>query len=225
MRVGKTTAVKVIAEGLRAMGRQVSESYEDWQNNPYLKGSYSDPAKNFLDSQKWFIHRKHQQIVDAVGTPLRSTSSAGARQIFIQDVAPETDYCYALTNLRLGRMSQEHFDEYDKYYRSLDWSLAPSPDLLVYLRVSDKELIRRANAARREFETVDSDYFLMMKKVNREWLKTISNHKFANSQMGDRGQNSQMKILKIDTDKLDFANDKSAKSELVRIVGAEIGSF
>lgn len=30
MRVGKTTAVKVIAEGLRSKGMVVTESYEDW---------------------------------------------------------------------------------------------------------------------------------------------------------------------------------------------------
>jgi len=194
MRVGKTTAVRVIAEGLRSMGKLVTESYEDWQHNPHLKGSYSDPAKNFLDSQKWFIHRKWEQIVDG-------TKKKG---VVVQDVAPETDYCYALTNLRLGRMSQEHFDEYDKYYRSLDWRAVPRPDLLVYLRVSDKELIRRANTARREFETVDDEYFLMMKKVNREWVKGVSN--------------SQMKILEIDTDKLDFANEEKAKKELVERV-------
>ncbi len=62
MRVGKTTAVNVIGEGLRKRGLTVTESYEDWQHNPYLKKSYSDPAKNFLESQKWFIQRKWEQV-------------------------------------------------------------------------------------------------------------------------------------------------------------------
>ncbi len=221
MRVGKTTAVKVIADGLRLRGRQVSESYEDWQHNPYLKKSYSDPAKNFLESQKWFIRRKHQQIVDGLGTPLRSTSFEGARQVFIQDVSPEMDYCYAETNRRLGRMSDEHFAEYDTYFRSLDWGVAPAPDLMVYLQVSDDELLKRAEASRREFETVEADYFLMMKKVNREWLSGISNHKPALPR--GRFSNSQMNILVIDTDKLDFAHDESAKRELVEQVAKEIG--
>ena len=183
LRVGKTTAVKVIAEGLRKKGHAVSESYEDWQNNPYLQKSYEDPANNFLESQKWFIKRKHQQIVDGVGAPLRSTSFGGAQQVFIQDVSPEMDYCYAETNRRLGRMSDEHFVLYDEYYRSLDWGLAPAPDLLVYLSISDDELIRRAMDSRREFETVEPEYFLMMKRVNREWLQGITNHKFSNSQI------------------------------------------
>lgn len=198
MRVGKTTAVKVIAEGLRKLGHTVSESYEDWQHNPYLKDSYTDPQANFLESQIWFVRRKHQQIVDGVGTPLRSTSFGGARQVFIQDVPPEMDYCYAETNRRLGRMSEENFAKYDEYYRSLDWSVAPAPDLLVYLQASDEVLLQRAIDSKREFETVEPEYFLMMKRVNREWVA-----------------NSQMRIIKIDTDKLDFAHEKRAKSELV----------
>lgn len=199
MRVGKTTAVKVIGEGLRKKGYSVTESYEDWQHNPFLKKSYSDPAKNFLESQKWFIQRKWEQVRD------------GGEGVFIQDVAPEMDYNYALTNYKLGRMSEEHFLEYDKFYRSLNWRLAPAPDLLVYLEVSDEALIKRAMESRREFETVEIDYFLMMKRVNREWMDKFSNHKLSNSQ-----------ILFVDTDELDFANDGGAKERLVEMVVAKL---
>lgn len=198
MRVGKTTAVKVIAEGMRKIGYTATESFEDWEHNPYLKNSYSDPAKNFLESQKWFIRRKYEQIKKGSNT-----------QIFIQDVAPEMDYCYAETNRRLGRMSEENFAKYDEFYRGLDWAQAPAPDLLVYLKVSDEELIRRALDSAREFEKVVPEYFLMMKRVNREWLSGITNPKFSNSQMN---------ILEIDTDKLDFAHEEKAKEELVRSV-------
>lgn len=199
MRVGKTTAVKVIGEGLRKKGYTVTESYEDWQHNPFLKKSYSDPAKNFLESQKWFIQRKWEQVRD------------GGPGVFIQDVAPEMDYNYALTNYRLGRMSEKHFLEYDKFYRNLNWRLAPAPDLLVYLEVSDEVLIRRAMDSRREFESVEPDYFLMMKRVNREWMDKFSNHKLSNSQ-----------ILFVDTDELDFANDEGAKERLVEMVAKRL---
>jgi deoxyadenosine/deoxycytidine kinase len=196
MRVGKTTAVKVIAEGFRAKGKMVVESYEDWQHNPYLANSYADPEKNFLDSQKWFIRRKWEQV--SVGN-----QEGGMVDVFIQDVSPEMDYCYAETNRRLGRMSDENFARYNDYFNELDWQRAPQPDLLVYLTVSDGELIRRAMDSRREFETVDPTYFLMMKKVNREWLKQAKD---------------KMDILIVDTDTLNFAVDDVAKSELFRQV-------
>lgn len=196
MRVGKTTAVQVIAEGMRQRGLSVTESCEDWEHNPYLKGSYSDPAKNFFDSQKWFIQRKWEQVRD--GTP---------SGVFIQDVSPEMDFCYAATNYRLGRMSKEHFDEYTKYYHSLDWSKAPAPDVLLYLQVSDEGLIQRAMDSKREFETVEPEYFLMMKRVNREWLEGVTD---------------EYNVLVVDTDALDFAHTAGGVSALVELVGREI---
>lgn len=219
MRVGKSTAVKVLADGLRQRGQSVTESYEDWEHNPYLKGSYADPEKNFLDSQKWFIWRKHQQIADGVGAPLHPPGrvTLGARQVrdgaesgvFIQDVSPEMDYCYAATNFRLGRMSKNHFDEYVEYYSKLDWSKAPAPDLLLYLEISDDELIRRALSSKREFETVEPEYFLMMKRVNREWVRGVK-------------KNSEYRIVNIDTDKIDFANSEEGRRSLVETVGTAL---
>lgn len=192
MRVGKTTAVAVIAEGLRGMGMKVTESYEDWQHNPYLKGSYSDPAKNFLESQKWFVKRKWEQV------------AAGGPGLFIQDVPPEMDYCYAETNRRLGRMSEAHFAEYEQFYHGLDWSLAPAPNLLVFLTASDRVLLSRAEASRREFETVEPEYFLTMKQVNEEWIAEA-----------EKNKEQEYRILKINTDDFDFAHEEAAKRELV----------
>ena len=195
MRVGKTTAVKVLAAGLRKLGHDVIESYEDWTHNPYLKGSYSDPAKNFLESQKWFVQRKWEQVRD------------GGHHIFIQDVAPEMDYCYAETNRRLARMSEEHFAEYQSFFHELDWSAAPAPDLLVYLTASDDVLLARAMASKREFETVDETYFLTMKRVNREWVA---------------GAEGQYRVLTVDTDALDYAHDQMAKNKLVEKVASTL---
>ncbi|MFH2019677.1 MAG: deoxynucleoside kinase [bacterium] len=192
MRVGKTTAVKVIGEGLRARGKKVKESYEDWQSNPYLKGSYTDSEKNFLESQKWFAKRKWEQV-----------QKVDEEMIIIQDVTPEMDYNYALTNMKLGRMSRQSFREYESFFNKLDWKGVPKPNLIVYLAVSDEKLIERAMESKREFEKVDEDYFLMMKKVNRRWLKKAK---------------ERVNILVVNTDKLDFANDKKAKEELVLLV-------
>lgn len=197
MRVGKTTAVKVISEGLRNKGLVVTESYEDWQHNPYLTKSYEDPGRNFLESQKWFIKRKWEQV------------KTGGEGVFIQDVTPEMDYCYAETNRRLGRMSEPHFSEYQDYFYSLDWRQAPAPLLLIYLTVSDEVLLQRALDSRREFETVEPEYFLMMKRVNREWLAGAKNH-------------AEYKIIEVDTDQLDFANDPQAKEELCSLIPSDL---
>ena len=160
-----------------------------------------------MESQKWFVQRKWEQIRD--GARLRQGS--GEVNIFIQDVAPETDYCYAETNRRLGRMSEEHFGEYETFFRSLDWTIAPAPDLLVYLKASDEALLARANESKREFETVDDEYFLTMKQVNREWIAGVGEN-------GDR----EYRILEINTDNFDFAHNEAAKNKLVEIVASNL---
>jgi deoxyadenosine/deoxycytidine kinase len=194
MRVGKTTAVNLIADSLRERGKEITVSFEDWENNPHLKDSYVNPEISFLESQKWFAKRKFEQVSE----PITS-------HVFIQDVAPEMDYCYAETNRRLGRMSDTNFYLYDDFYKSLDWHLAPAPDLLIYLEVGDDELIQRAMNSRRDFESVDPTYFLMMKKVNREWLKQAE-------------KLEEYRILRINTDDLDFAHDLQAKKILIEQV-------
>lgn len=197
LRVGKTTAVNVIGEGLRKKGKKVKVSYEDWQNNPYLKGSYTDPEKNFLESQKWFAKRKWEQVQEIDET-----------KIIIQDVTPEMDYNYALTNMKLGRMSKQNFKEYERYFQKLDWTRTLAPSLIVYLAVGDEKLIERAMASKRAFEKVDEDYFLVMKKVNRRWLSKAK---------------GRMNIVVVDTDKFDFANDEKIKEELVEKIVERLG--
>lgn len=196
MRVGKTTAVKVIGEGLTKLGYSVSLSFEDWQNNPYLSESYHDPDTAFLESQKWFAKRKHEQV-------LRGAES----KVFIQDVAPEMDYCYAETNRRLGRMGEKHFLDYHDFYHKLEWDKVPQPNLYVYLALGDDELIQRAIESKREFETVLPEYFLMMKKVNREWLS------FAKD---------KYQVLEVDTNNLNFADREEDKNTLVEMVKSEL---
>ncbi len=192
----------MIAEGMRKRGYTVNESYEDWQHNPYLTKSYEDPERNFLESQEWFIKRKHEQI--------RLAHSKQIDCVFIQDVSPEMDYCYAETNRLLGRMSEEHFGEYQAYFESLDWTVAPAPTLLIYLTVSDEGLIQRAMDSRREFETVEPEYFLMMKRVNQEWLAGAK-------------EQSEYKIIEIDTDNFDFANNPKMQDDLVEKIVNKIG--
>lgn len=202
MRVGKTTAVGVIAAGLREGGHIVQESYEDWEHNPYLAGSYADPSQNFLDSQKWFARRKCEQIRQA-----HSRQDGG---VWVQDVPPEMDYNYALTNYQIGRMNKAHFKEYDKFYHGLEWGELARPALLVYLTISDEELVRRTKESRREFETVDTSYFLAMKRVNRKWVDRLNN---------------EYRVLRVPADRMNFASKEEDKNALVQMVQAELAKL
>jgi deoxyadenosine/deoxycytidine kinase len=199
MRVGKTTAVKVIETGLKRQGLPVVASYEDWPHNPYLKASYNNPAVAFLKSQKWFAKRKYEQL-----------SQAPTDAIFIQDLAPEGDYAYDVANLKQGRMNPADFNNYDQFYRSLNWTKVAPPDLLIYLTVSDRVLLDRAKKSARNFEKVDEDYFLTLKQVNREWVDQAK---------------KRWKVLEIDTDNFNFASNQNCQEKIILMVGEYTGEF
>ena len=190
LRVGKTTAVEVLGKELKIIGLPVTMSFEDWRHNPHLKKSYKDSSLALLNSQKWFIKRKFEQL------------SLGAKKaILIQDVHPEMDFCYALTNLILGRMKLRHFQDYVDCFYSLDWAHVPAADALVYLTASDQVVIKRAHLSLRPFETIDDNYFLVMKRVNQAWL---AGTKYL----------LDVVILPINTDNFNFAKNNGAKKKL-----------
>lgn len=190
MRVGKTTAVKVLGKELGRKGLAIKISLEDWKHNPHLKKSYQDSSLALLNSQKWFIKRKYEQV------------KIGAKKaIWIQDVHPEMDFCYALTNAILGKMKLKHFKEYVNYFNRFDWAHLPAADVLVYLTASDEVIVERAALNLRRFETTDSLYFQTMKRVNQAWL-------------GGTKYLLDVIVMPINTDNFNFAKDKKIKKKL-----------
>lgn len=194
MRVGKTTAVDVLSSELKNLGLPVKVSFEDWQHNPHLKKSYKDSSLAILESQKWFAQRKFEQL-----------RSGAKKAILIQDVHPEMDFCYALTNLILGRMKLEHFKDYVDFFYRLDWAHVPAADTLVYLTASDTVVVKRAHASLRPFETIDDDYFIVMKRVNQAWL---AGTKYL----------LDVVVMPVNTDNFNFAKNSGAKKKLAKKV-------
>lgn len=196
MRVGKTTALTALKDVLRERGFRVSASKEDWQHNPYVMDSYGDSSETILKSQRWFARRKFEQL-----------QAAKENETHIQDVHPEMDFCYAVVNVLMGRMTLKQFEEYVAYYYALEWERVPAPDLLVYLTASDKVLIERAKKTAREFEAIDERYFLIMKAVNRKWLEAAK---------------KKYSVLEINTDDFDFATQHEAKEKLAELVAEKL---
>lgn len=194
MRVGKTTAVEVLGEELKNLGLPVVTSFEEWQKNPHLKKSYQDSSLALLNSQKWFIKNKFAQV-----------RRGAEKAIWAQDVHPEMDFCYALTNLILGRMSLDHFQAYADFFYSFDWAHLPAADTLLYLTASDEVVIKRAQMNLRPFETIDKNYFLVMKRVNQAWL---AGTKYL----------LDVVVLAVNTDNFNFAKSRGAKRKLAKKV-------
>jgi deoxyadenosine/deoxycytidine kinase len=197
MRVGKTTAVQVLEQGLHGLGLPVKAWYEDWQNNPFLELSYSDPGKYLFDSQVWFLMTKHSQLRERNGNMHGFT-------VQIQDLPPEGDWAYVKTNSDLGRMSADNYCLYCNLFKALPWDKIPAPDLLIHLTASEKTLLNRAKWSARNFEKAEQDYLLTMQRVNREWVAGAGVHGW--------------RVLTVDTDRLNFAENGDHKAELVQVV-------
>ena len=194
--LGKTTAVKVLAQRIKQLQVPVKSSFELGDLNPYLRLSYENPSKGLLKSQKWFIKTKYKQV-----------KNGAKKAVFIQDVHPEMDYNYALTNMRIGRLSRADFKEYNRYFNSLNWDEVPAPDLLVYLHLDDKTLLSRTHAAAEEYEKVEDDYYLSMKQANREWVKEAER---------------EMNVLRLNLSELAFNQDKVAQLQMMAKVLAAL---
>lgn len=197
MRVGKTTAVTVLAAQLQEMGFPTVVGQEEWQLNPYLTQAYNSADSKDLSSflyrsEAWFACHKFRQLC-------QTTNQA----IHIQDVPPEMDYTYALTNLVVGRMQSQDFDRLANRFAKLSWTKLPLPDLFIYLTATDQAIVNRANAARRAFETFTDEYLLTMKQLNQLWLAQIQ---------------KQAQVLVIDTTNFDFANHSPSQSHLAHQV-------
>lgn len=192
MRVGKTTALTVLRDTLKRHGLTLHASLEDWQHNPYVADSYGDSSETLLKSQEWFSKRKYAQL-----------KNIDPAKTHIQDVHPEMDFCYALCNAVMGRMSLKQFEEYVAHFYALSWQEIPAPDLLIYLTISDDVLLDRAKKSAREFETIDETYFLVMKVVNRKWLE---------------GAKKRYQVMEINTDNFDFSKELVHQEKLAQMV-------
>lgn len=198
MRIGKTTAVKVIERELRLRGIPILVGEEEWENNVYLAEAYNAKdsrglSKAVLKSQRWFAKRKFEQLK-------RKTDDT----FYIQDVNPEMDFIYATTNHLLSRISDKDFSEYVQFYLHLLWENISFPDLLIYLTAMDRVVLQRTRQALRDFETVRERYILTMKMINQAWLKEAKRRNYP--------------IMVINTDEFDFSKSKNEQVHLTELV-------
>jgi deoxyadenosine/deoxycytidine kinase len=86
-------------------------------------------------------------------------------------------------------------------------SLIKAPDLLIYLRSTVPNLVRKIQERGREYEnSIRLDY---LKKLNERYENWIANYNSGN-------------LLIIDTDRLDFKNNREDLGQVIDKINAEI---
>ncbi|MGV3761074.1 deoxynucleoside kinase [Parapedobacter sp.] len=174
---GKTTLTKLLANHLNW-----APQFEAVDDNPYLEDFYSDMKRWAFNLQIFFLNSRFRHIVKL---QQQETHIIQDRTIY------EDAYIFAENLYDMGLMSARDFENYSNIFESIVSYIKP-PDLLIYLRASVPTLVENIQTRGREYEAnIRLDY---LSKLNAKYEKWIKNYK-------------EGKLLILDKDKLDFANN------------------
>jgi len=171
--VGKTTLARLLKPAFEA-----DLLLEVFEENPFLSDFYADRERYAFQTQIFFLLSRYHQQRRAVPEILK-----GGKDL-IADYTFEKDALFARINL--------DGDELEMYYRVHE-ALAekiPPPDLVVYLRASTDELMRRIALRDRPYE----------RNMERDYIDELNR---AYDDFFDR-QHRGAAVLIIETDDLDY---------------------
>ena len=139
--VGKTTLCNLLEDN-----PDVNMYYEDLKKNPYLADSYTNPEMYAFPSQMNFVMQKYENLLD-------TENNSGKINIFDQAFAANRAYNRLLADrvVYWGHTIANDALSYTEY------TFGP-PDVLVYLKCSPEENLKRVQKRGREFENIDLDF-------------------------------------------------------------------
>lgn len=189
---GKTTLTKILSKHFGWIPH-----FEDVENNPYLNDFYEDMPRWSFNLQVYFLNSRFKQIVEIKqGT-----------EVVIQDRTIHEDAMIFAPNLHsMGLMSTRDFENYTKLYETISALITP-PDLLIYLKASVPTLVNQIQKRGREYEdNLRLDYIRRLNEYYEKWIGTYK----------------EGRLLIIDVDKINFAEDEEAQGEVINKVRAEL---
>lgn len=192
---GKTTLTELLAKNY---GWQ--PQYESVDNNPYLEDFYSDMKRWSFNLQIFFLNSRFQQIMEI------QKSKAN----IIQDRTIYEDAFIFAANLRdMDLMTERDYENYRKIFDNITSFIKP-PDLLIYLKASVPTLVNNIQRRGREYEIgIRLDYLSKLNEKYEKWIKGY-----------DSG-----KLLILDKDKLDFANNTEDLSSVIEKIEGQINGL
>jgi deoxyadenosine/deoxycytidine kinase len=189
---GKTTLTEQLAKNFGW-----EPHFEDVENNPYLYDFYNDMIRWSFNLQVYFLNTRFRQIVNF---------QKGYRTVIQDRTIYEDAYIFAPNLHAMGLMSTRDFENYVSLFETVKQLIAP-PDLLIYLRASIPTLVDQIQKRGRDYEeNLRLDYLKRLNEFYESWINKY-----------DDG-----KILIIDIDNCNFADDKEQLGEVINKVQAEL---
>jgi deoxyadenosine/deoxycytidine kinase len=189
---GKTTLTELLAKNYG-----FEPLYEAADNNPYLEDFYSDMKRWSFNLQIYFLNSRFRQIMDI---------QESKRNIIQDRTIYEDAYIFAENLHDMGLMTTRDYENYESIFDNITAYIKP-PDLLIYLKASVPTLVNNIQRRGREYESgIRLDY---LSKLNDKYQKWINGYRLG-------------KLLILDKDKLDFANNTEDLATIVQMIEREI---
>lgn len=192
---GKTTLTTLLSKHLGW-----EPQYEAVEHNPYLDDFYKDMKRWSFNLQIFFLNSRFQHMLDLQKSDIN----------IIQDRTIYEDAYIFAENLRdMDLMSKRDYENYSALFESVLQFINP-PDLLIYLKASVPTLVDNIQLRGREYEAgIRLDYLSKLNDKYEKWIKSYTGGK----------------LLVLDKDKLDFANDTEDMSFVIQQVEREINGL
>jgi deoxyadenosine/deoxycytidine kinase len=167
---------------------------EQFEKNPFLPKFYEDPSKNAFQLELSFLATRYNQLK-------RELSEQDLFKTFtISDYFINKSLIFSKETLQ-----QDEFILYTKLFDIISNSL-PKPDLLVYLYMKIDRLKENILNRGRIYEKNIESYYL--EKIQSGYFEFIK-------------QQKNMRILIIDTNKIDFVNNNEDYNTILNIINKD----
>lgn len=189
---GKTTLTEKLAQHFKWEAQ-----YEDVEGNPYLNDFYEDMPRWSFNLQVYFLNNRFKQLINI---------QRGGKAVIQDRTIYEDAHIFAPNLHSMGLMSTRDFENYLSLFKTINSQIKP-PDLLVYLKASIPTLVNQIQKRGREYEeNLRLDYIRRLNEYYEEWSSRYR----------------EGKMLVIDVDSCNFAEDKSQLGEVINKVRAEL---
>jgi len=192
---GKTTLAELLAKSYGW-----DPLFEAVDNNPYLEDFYNDMKRWSFNLQIYFLNSRYRQLMDI---------QTDGRNVIQDRTIYEDAFIFAENLHDMGLMTTRDYENYRAIFDNMTSYIKP-PDLLVYLKASVPTLVNNIQRRGREYEIgIRIDY---LSKLNEKYQKWISGYKLG-------------KLLIIDKDVIDFANNTEDMATVVQLIEREINGL
>ena len=164
---------------------------EQFAENPFLPKFYAEPEKHAFPLELSFLAERYQQLKNELGNQDLFKPNLISDYFFLKSLI------FAQANL-----GSDEFSLYSKLFHIINDSL-PKPDLFVYLYHDIERLQENIKKRGRAYEQgISNEYLLKIQTAYFDFIKQLTD----------------LRILVIDVNNVDFANNKNHYEQVLEII-------